>query len=269
MAAQTPMVAESSGLWRCSAIGNQQMAARYAIGQRFDQVRMSRNQKRGRTRGGAPTSGGVCSLSADCSSDMARSYCSFFSRDRLLREFRSARPVSRSFDGTRARCDDRPVILRSSRLALEPISPDLARRIVAREEQPGDNWHSEYPFADEVDPLTSLSVAEPTDTPFTMYLIRRTDDGQAVGGLGFFGSPEESGQVEFGYGLVPSARGAGLATEAVGVALEHASSWGARVAVADTAVSNLASQRVLVKNGLTEVSRDDALVYYRRTFASR
>lgn len=102
-----------------------------------------------------------------------------------------------------------------------------------------------------------------------MYLVRRTGDGRAVGGLGFFGPPDATGQVEFGYGLVPSARGAGLATEAVGLALEHASAWGARVAVADTDVKNIASQRFLTKNGLVEVGRDDALVYYRRSFASR
>ncbi|WP_295825218.1 GNAT family protein [uncultured Microbacterium sp.] len=161
------------------------------------------------------------------------------------------------------------MILRSARLTLEPISPDLARRIVARQEQPGDNWHREYPFADELGPLTSLATAEPTDDPFTMYLVRRADDGCAVGGFGFFGPPDELKQVAFGYGLVPSARGAGLATEAVGLALDHASAWGARVAVADTDVTNIASQRVLVKNGLTETGRDDARVSYRRTLASR
>jgi RimJ/RimL family protein N-acetyltransferase len=73
--------------------------------------------------------------------------------------------------------------------------------------------------------------------------------------------------VEFGYGLVPSARGAGLATEAVRLALESASSWGAGFADAD--VENIASQQVLIKNGLLEVDRDESLVYYRRSFASR
>lgn len=161
------------------------------------------------------------------------------------------------------------MILRSARLSLEPISPDLARRIVAREERPGDDWHREYPFEDELAPLSTLSAAKPSTTPFTMYLIRRADDGQAVGGFGFFGPPGAAGQVEFGYGLVPSARGAGLGTEAVRLALEHAPAWGARVAVADTGVTNIASRRVLERNGLAEVSRDDALVFYRRDFASR
>lgn len=111
---------------------------------------------------------------------------------------------------------------------LDVISPELARRIVARDEQPGDDWHPEYPFADELDPLRSLAAASSTDPVFTMYLIRRRSDGSAVGGIGFFGPPDGTGTVEFGYGLVPSARGAGLATEAVELALQHAAESGAR-----------------------------------------
>ncbi|MBF4588029.1 GNAT family N-acetyltransferase [Curtobacterium sp. VKM Ac-2887] len=161
------------------------------------------------------------------------------------------------------------MILRSARLSLEPISPDLARRIIERDELPGDDWHREYPLEDELNPLESLSAAEPTNSPFTMYLVRRAEDGRAVGGFGFFGPPDATGQAEFGYGLVSSARGAGLATEAVRLALDHASSWGARIAVADTDLENIASQQVLMKNGFVEVDRDESLVYHRRSFASR
>jgi len=147
---------------------------------------------------------------------------------------------------------------------LDVISPELARRIVARDEQPGDDWHPEYPFADELDPLRSLGAASSPDPVFTMYLVRRRSDGLAVGGIGFFGPPDDTGTVEFGYGLVPSARGAGLATEAVELALQHAADNGARAAVADTDVTNAASQRVLEKNGFVEVRRSAALAYYRR-----
>ena len=147
---------------------------------------------------------------------------------------------------------------------LDVISPELARRIVARDEQPGDDWHPEYPFADELDPLRSLGAVSSPDPVFTMYLIRRRSDGSAVGGIGFFGPPDGTGTVEFGYGLVPSARGAGLATEAVELALQHAADNGARAVVADTDITNVASQRVLEKNGFVEVRRSAALVYYRR-----
>ena len=46
-------------------------------------------------------------------------------------------------------------------VALERITPELARRIIAREERSGDNWHSAYPLVDQLDPLRSLT---PTNT---------------------------------------------------------------------------------------------------------
>jgi RimJ/RimL family protein N-acetyltransferase len=100
-----------------------------------------------------------------------------------------------------------------------------------------------------------------------MYLVRRTSDGLAVGGLGFFGPPDPSGRVELGYGLVPDARGAGLATEAVGLALHLAWDAGATVAAADTEADNLASRRVLAANGFLEVERRGGLVFVERPLA--
>lgn len=154
-----------------------------------------------------------------------------------------------------------------SRVVLEVISPELARRILGRDERRGDHWHPEYPFADELDPLRSLAAKPEAEPDFGMYLVRRRSDGLAVGGFGFFGPPDETGTVEFGYGLVPSARGAGLATEAVQIALRHAATRGAKVAVADTDVENGASQRVLERNGFIEVKRGPSLIVYRRTLA--
>lgn len=75
--------------------------------------------------------------------------------------------------------------------------------------------------------------------------------------------------VEFGYGLVPSARGRGLATEAVQVALERAAQNGARLAAADTSTSNFASQRVLARAGLKEVGRNESLVFFERSLVAR
>ena len=51
--------------------------------------------------------------------------------------------------------------------------------------------------------------------PFGYYQIRRQSDRLAIGGVGFKGPPD-GGVVEIGDGLVPSARGHGYATEALG-----------------------------------------------------
>ena len=102
-----------------------------------------------------------------------------------------------------------------------------------------------------------------------MYIIRKRSGGLAVGGIGFFGCPDGHGRVEFGYGLVPSARGQGLASEAVQVALDHAARKGATVAVAETETSNIASQRVLTKAGFTDVYRNGSLIRYERGLVVR
>lgn len=155
------------------------------------------------------------------------------------------------------------MIIRTERTTLAPISPALARRIVELDERDGDAWHPEYPFADELGPLRGLAESTTGDPIFTMYLIRDAD-GTAVGGLGFFGPPDSTGRVEFGYGLVPAARGVGLATEAVAGALSFAAAHGAERAAAETDVTNLASQRVLLKAGLAETGRTATTVSFAR-----
>jgi RimJ/RimL family protein N-acetyltransferase len=155
--------------------------------------------------------------------------------------------------------------LPGARVTLDRITPELARCIVDRAEEPDDHWDAEYPLADELDPLRALAASTDPDPHFTMYVIRRSSDGRAVGGFGFFGPPDEQGRIEFGYGVVPSARNRGLATEAVHMALRFAARHGATTAAADTEVSNVASQRVLTKAGLHETGRDGSLILYSRT----
>jgi RimJ/RimL family protein N-acetyltransferase len=93
--------------------------------------------------------------------------------------------------------------------------------------------------------------------------------GAAIGTIGFFGPPDEDGQVMFGYGLVPAARGAGYATEAVVRLVELCRELEqVRAMVADTLKDNIPSQRVLEKAGFEFVREDDELFYYRLDVAS-
>ena len=152
------------------------------------------------------------------------------------------------------------------RVTLHRISPDEARRILARTPADGDAWHEEYPLEDELRPLASHATSTSPEPVFTFYSIIENATGLAVGGIGFFGPPTD-GQVEFGYGLVEAARGRGLATDAVLTALRIATVGGATAAIADTEIGNTASQRVLVKAGFTETRRDDRVVYFNRSLA--
>jgi len=151
----------------------------------------------------------------------------------------------------------------TSLVTLEPISQLLASRIIAGLQFPGDNWHEQYPFADEIIPLQMLLALESPDPVFTQYQVRDAD-GLAVGGIGFFGPPDADGVVELGYGFVPAGRGRGLATAALLEAVAIAGSAGALAIIADATLDNLPSQRVLTRAGFTETHRDEKLVYFRR-----
>ena len=154
-------------------------------------------------------------------------------------------------------------------VALERITPELARRILARQARSGDNWPSMYPAVDELDLLRCVARSIDSDLKFTLNLVRQLSTGLAVGRFDFLGPPDSDGRVEFGYGLVPSARGSGLATEAVQIGLEHAARHGARLAAAATATSNFASMRVLTKAGLVEVGRNKSVVFFERSLTTR
>ncbi|REJ06181.1 N-acetyltransferase [Microbacterium bovistercoris] len=148
-------------------------------------------------------------------------------------------------------------------MTLDPLTLELAGRIVARDERAGDDWHPDYPFEGELVPLRMLAAQDDADPVFTLYAIR-DDSGVAVGGFGFFGPPDGSGTVEFGYGLIESARGRGLATDAVAEGLRIAASHGASRAIADTDLDNHASIRVLEKSGLTETHRTEDKVFFAK-----
>ena len=78
--------------------------------------------------------------------------------------------------------------------------------------------------------------------------------GEVVGLIGYKHVARSDGEVEIGYGIAPGRRRRGHATRAVGLLLAIAREDPAvRVVLADTAVDNLASQRVLEANGFGRV----------------
>jgi RimJ/RimL family protein N-acetyltransferase len=83
-----------------------------------------------------------------------------------------------------------------------------------------------------------------------MYQIVDRMSGQVVGDVGFHSSPDESGSVEIGYGLVPGHRGKGLATEAVRALAAWAfRQTGVAELRAETDVHHAASHGVLARAG--------------------
>ena len=77
-----------------------------------------------------------------------------------------------------------------------------------------------------------------------------------VGLCGFKGPPTRDGEVELGYGVAASRRRRGHAAAAVGAVIDAARRNPAlRIIVALTAIDNVASQRVLERNGFERTER--------------
>jgi RimJ/RimL family protein N-acetyltransferase len=95
-------------------------------------------------------------------------------------------------------------------------------------------------------------------------------EGNEVVGLCSITRPPRNAEIDIGYGIAPTRQGRGIAGRAIGDIVD----WALGVAfvkaiTAETAVENLASQRVLRKNGFIEVNRrvdeeDGALICWRR-----
>jgi RimJ/RimL family protein N-acetyltransferase len=124
-------------------------------------------------------------------------------------------------------------------------------------------WHPESPLADTLEGLSWLLAAyeamgEP-DIAGPWWSYQLMVQGQAVGDIGFHGPLDEAQQVTIGYQVVPSERRRGLATAACAMLIELAWSAGARRLLANTDADNVASQRVLRRNGF---SADDGRTFW-------
>ncbi|MHA3704185.1 GNAT family N-acetyltransferase [Jatrophihabitans sp. YIM 134969] len=154
--------------------------------------------------------------------------------------------------------------LRTERLVLRPVGVDEAERIAARAPDAGDSWAHDFPFEGDVIGATMFlraTRAEGDQHPFGHFVVVRSADGQAVGGIGFKGRPRD-GTAEIGYGFAPSARGHGFAAEAVGAVLAHARAHGVARVVADIEADNAASRRTLERAGFITTGTDGTLVLY-------
>lgn len=122
----------------------------------------------------------------------------------------------------------------------------------------GRRWAPGYPTPGDLD-VAGLAAAP---EPWTQYAIVERSSGLTVGGVGFHREPVD-GEVEIGYGIAPTARGRGIATESVDALVEVARRHGLRAVVAETDDGNVASERVLERTGFVQVRQGDGVTMWR------
>ena len=164
-------------------------------------------------------------------------------------------------------------VLTTEHLFLAPLSIALVRQRLA-----GDNFSSEVAeigtvsFAphwpgDALGMFAGLATGTVDPIPYSYVAIER-DTLAAVGLLGATSEVDANGAIEIGYSF--GVTGRGFATEAVEALVTRLLSSASIVAItANTGVDNVASQRVLEKNGFRQTGKSsseedgDLLVWMR------
>jgi RimJ/RimL family protein N-acetyltransferase len=153
----------------------------------------------------------------------------------------------------------------TERLTLQGITPAAARDLVMGGDG-GFLWLEGGPFEGTREAASFLLKAYEGGVhrpEFGVFVLVRTEDGQAVGGMGFHGVPDEEGRVEIGYDLVEGARGNGYATEALRALADWASAREDVTALFATIDrDNLPSQAVVTRAGFRGVSEDEEGLAY-------
>lgn len=140
----------------------------------------------------------------------------------------------------------------TSRLRLRLLEPGDIAALLDGRPVPGLRWARDYPLDGSLvaAAMQARLRQEGADVgAFGQYQVLR--DGVVIGDIGFHTPPDIRGGVSLGFGICPSHRGNGYATEALrgllGWALDQPQ---VRSIHADTDLVNIASQHVLANAGM-------------------
>jgi [ribosomal protein S5]-alanine N-acetyltransferase len=98
----------------------------------------------------------------------------------------------------------------------------------------------------------------------TLWTIVSKEMNQMVADLCFKGEPNESGEIEIGYGTHDEFKGKGFMTEAIGAISAWAFSQpNVKTIVAETDQSNLASHRTLAKNNFKPYKKVESMIWWK------
>jgi RimJ/RimL family protein N-acetyltransferase len=160
------------------------------------------------------------------------------------------------------RMSDEPLATVSLRAASAKDIEDIGAGM-----RPATGWARDFPQRGDV-AATQYALKQATGENFpwsVQWLI--IADSVVAGTIGFKGEPVAN-ELEVGYGVAPSFRRRGVASEALRQLLETVSGRGLAVK-AETASWNVGSQHVVKKLGFSEVGRrmseaDGELIMWRR-----
>ena len=159
----------------------------------------------------------------------------------------------------------KPPVIHTYRLGLEPLDPDVIRLIIAGD-RPAAERHAahtfppEFPTADDLDGFLPIQLkrmeAEPNRRGW-MARLMVTHDGEFVGHCGFHGPPDVIGRAEIGYTVFTPFRGRGYAQEAAAALTGWAFDQGEDRVYASVSPTNAPSLAVIRRLGFAQVGTQE------------
>jgi len=99
---------------------------------------------------------------------------------------------------------------------------------------------------------------------YTFWIVVEKSSKTIVAELGFKGEPGEKGEIEIGYGTMPTFRGKGYMTEAVGGMINWARTQkGIRHILAETDEKNIASVKIVQKNNFQFTKKRGKMLWWK------
>jgi [ribosomal protein S5]-alanine N-acetyltransferase len=120
---------------------------------------------------------------------------------------------------------------------------------------PPPSWPPEYNGPETRAWLRNLMTADAASAGWVGYYVIAKVDGKPMlaGTAGFKGKPDENGEVEIGYSIIPELHRRGIATEAIKLLISHAfANLNVRRIKAETLPRLIPSIGVLVKCGFMQ-----------------
>ena len=99
----------------------------------------------------------------------------------------------------------------------------------------------------------------------TFWIVIDIESNQIVAEMGFKGTPDQNSEIEIGYGTFPNQQRKGYMTEALAAMCKWALARpDVRGVLAETDQNNLASIRVVTKNGFEQFDQRDKMLWWRK-----
>jgi len=135
-------------------------------------------------------------------------------------------------------------------------------------EKLGINLNGKWPLTDTMDILNFIkdTMNKNDDVSgFDVWMVVKKENMTVIGDAGFKGEPNDSGEIEIGFGLIDEEQKKGYGYEVASSLIEWASQIDkVKVIKAECLIDNIGSFKLLEKCGMIETKRDNEFIYWEK-----